>query len=294
MGATACALLDGVRASRRPAHWTWWRVLCRGARSGLNRACWARRRAVRGSRLRDRRPDRRQSERCECWRPRPSSATCPRWTWKPTRWPPVSSPVARAPGRPTHRSVPRFSRSSARSGWSCCGRSSRSCRSFGAPRGPEQSGSLQNLGRATCGPTGPLGVTLALVFEVNSIEALAAAFAASRERNAEQERRLLSLDRSSAVERGDQRRLAFEYKLPATRPFRRFACSVGLLSLWPEASLELYRQAGAMVGRSPDRRRHRRTCRCSSVEVPARGQPQRPRGPSARSCRRPCCCSPTR
>ena len=92
---------------------------------------------------------------------------------------------------------------------------------------------------------GPLGVTLH-VFEVNSVEALRGAFAASRERNAEGAVLLSSpIFGSNAAISAE---LAFEYKLPAVSLFAEFAYSVGLLAYGPK-QLELYRQAGTMVGK---------------------------------------------
>jgi putative tryptophan/tyrosine transport system substrate-binding protein len=92
---------------------------------------------------------------------------------------------------------------------------------------------------------GPLGVTLH-VFEVNSIEALRGAFAASRARNAEGAVLLSSpIFGSNAAISAE---LAFEYKLPAVSLFAEFAYSVGLLAYGPK-QLELYRQAGIMVGK---------------------------------------------
>ena len=92
---------------------------------------------------------------------------------------------------------------------------------------------------------GPLGVTLH-VFEVNSVEALRGAFAASRERNAQAAVLLSSPIFGSKAAISAE--LAFEYKLPAVSLFAEFAYSVGLLAYGPK-QLELYRQAGTMVGK---------------------------------------------
>jgi putative tryptophan/tyrosine transport system substrate-binding protein len=92
---------------------------------------------------------------------------------------------------------------------------------------------------------GPLGVTLHVV-EVNSVEGLRGAFAASRDRNAQGAVLLSSpIFGSNAAISAE---LAFEYKLPAVSLFAEFAYSVGLLAYGPK-QLEHYRQAGTMVGK---------------------------------------------